>query len=126
MAIRRDDPASRPAQSFYEVVERFDGFAAVRIAAAHGAARIRFAFILRASAARCCATGNTAAGPGSRAASFVADPADDRAAARAAGPARLALAAHASARRASRSTSRPRCRPISSACWQRCANFARL
>jgi 23S rRNA pseudouridine1911/1915/1917 synthase len=31
MAIRRDDPDSRPAQSFYEVVERFDGFAAVRI-----------------------------------------------------------------------------------------------
>jgi 23S rRNA pseudouridine1911/1915/1917 synthase len=31
MAIRRDDPASRPAVSFYEVLERFDGFAAVRI-----------------------------------------------------------------------------------------------
>jgi 23S rRNA pseudouridine1911/1915/1917 synthase len=31
MAIRRDDPASRAAQSFYEVLERFDGFAAVRI-----------------------------------------------------------------------------------------------
>jgi 23S rRNA pseudouridine1911/1915/1917 synthase len=32
MAIRRDDPASRHATSFYEVVERFDGFAAVTIA----------------------------------------------------------------------------------------------
>jgi 23S rRNA pseudouridine1911/1915/1917 synthase len=35
MAIRRDDPAlsnSRPAETFYEVVERFDGFAAVRAA----------------------------------------------------------------------------------------------
>jgi 23S rRNA pseudouridine1911/1915/1917 synthase len=31
MAIRRDDPASRPAQSFYEVVRRFDGFASVRV-----------------------------------------------------------------------------------------------
>lgn len=31
MAIRRDDPRSRQAQSFYEVLERFDGFAAVRI-----------------------------------------------------------------------------------------------
>jgi 23S rRNA pseudouridine1911/1915/1917 synthase len=31
MAIRRDDPASRHAQSFYEVVERFDGFGSVRI-----------------------------------------------------------------------------------------------
>jgi 23S rRNA pseudouridine1911/1915/1917 synthase len=31
MAIRRDDPSSRPAQSFYEVRERFDGFAAVTI-----------------------------------------------------------------------------------------------
>ncbi len=31
MAVRRDGPSSRPAQSFYEVVERFDGFAAVRI-----------------------------------------------------------------------------------------------
>jgi 23S rRNA pseudouridine1911/1915/1917 synthase len=31
MAVRRDDPASRPAQSFYEVVQRFDGFAAVKI-----------------------------------------------------------------------------------------------
>ncbi len=31
MAIRRDDPSSRPARSFYEVIERFDGFAAVRI-----------------------------------------------------------------------------------------------
>lgn len=31
MAIRRDDPASRPAQSFYEVVRRFDGFASMRI-----------------------------------------------------------------------------------------------
>jgi len=31
MAIRRDDPASRPAQSFYEVIERFDGFATMRI-----------------------------------------------------------------------------------------------
>lgn len=31
MAVRRDGQSSRPAQSFYEVVERFDGFAAVRI-----------------------------------------------------------------------------------------------
>ncbi len=31
MAIRRDAPVSRTAQTFYEVVERFDGFAAVRI-----------------------------------------------------------------------------------------------
>ena len=31
MAVRRDDPNSRPAQSFYEVLERFDGFASVRI-----------------------------------------------------------------------------------------------
>src|SRR5690242_14078082 len=31
MAIRPTDPASRPAQSFYEVVERFEGFSAVRI-----------------------------------------------------------------------------------------------
>jgi 23S rRNA pseudouridine1911/1915/1917 synthase len=31
MAVRRDHPSSRPAQSFYEVVERFDGFATVRI-----------------------------------------------------------------------------------------------
>ncbi|NLF09800.1 MAG: RluA family pseudouridine synthase [Pirellulaceae bacterium] len=30
MAIRRDHPESRPAQTFYEVLERFDGFAAVR------------------------------------------------------------------------------------------------
>jgi 23S rRNA pseudouridine1911/1915/1917 synthase len=32
MAVRRDDPAGRPAQSFYEVLERFDGFASVRVA----------------------------------------------------------------------------------------------
>lgn len=32
MAIRRDHPAARPAQSFYEVERRFAGFAAVRIA----------------------------------------------------------------------------------------------
>ena len=31
MAIRRDDPASRSAQTFYEVGERFDGFAVVRV-----------------------------------------------------------------------------------------------
>lgn len=31
MAIRRDDAASRPAQTFYEVLERFDGFAALRL-----------------------------------------------------------------------------------------------
>jgi 23S rRNA pseudouridine1911/1915/1917 synthase len=31
MAIRRDDPDSRAAQSFYEVQERFDGFAALMI-----------------------------------------------------------------------------------------------
>jgi 23S rRNA pseudouridine1911/1915/1917 synthase len=31
MAIRRDHPSSRPAQTFYEVAERFDGFAAVRV-----------------------------------------------------------------------------------------------
>jgi 23S rRNA pseudouridine1911/1915/1917 synthase len=31
MAIRPDDADSRPAQTFYEVVERFDGFAAVRL-----------------------------------------------------------------------------------------------
>jgi 23S rRNA pseudouridine1911/1915/1917 synthase len=31
MAIRRNDPASRHAHSFYEVVERFDGFALVEI-----------------------------------------------------------------------------------------------
>ncbi len=29
MAIRRNDPTSRPSQTFYEVAERFDGFAAV-------------------------------------------------------------------------------------------------
>jgi 23S rRNA pseudouridine1911/1915/1917 synthase len=31
MAIRRDESSARSAQSFYEVVERFDGFAAVRV-----------------------------------------------------------------------------------------------
>jgi 23S rRNA pseudouridine1911/1915/1917 synthase len=31
MAIRRDDAESRPAQTFYEVLERFDGFAAVKL-----------------------------------------------------------------------------------------------
>ncbi len=31
MAIRRDHPESRPAQTFYEVLERFDGFAALRL-----------------------------------------------------------------------------------------------
>ena len=31
MAIRRDDSASRPAQTFYEVVERFDGYAALSV-----------------------------------------------------------------------------------------------
>jgi 23S rRNA pseudouridine1911/1915/1917 synthase len=31
MAIRRDHPESRPSQTFYEVCERFDGFAAVRV-----------------------------------------------------------------------------------------------
>ncbi|MCE5267589.1 MAG: RluA family pseudouridine synthase [Planctomycetaceae bacterium] len=31
MAIRRHNPQSRPAQTFYEVLERFDGFAAVRL-----------------------------------------------------------------------------------------------
>lgn len=31
MAIRRDDPLSRTAVSFYEVLERFDGFATLRI-----------------------------------------------------------------------------------------------
>jgi 23S rRNA pseudouridine1911/1915/1917 synthase len=31
MAIRRDDPTSRPAVTFYEVAERFDGFAAMRV-----------------------------------------------------------------------------------------------
>jgi 23S rRNA pseudouridine1911/1915/1917 synthase len=31
MAIRRDDAQSRPAQTFYEVLERFDGFAALKL-----------------------------------------------------------------------------------------------
>lgn len=31
MAIRRDDASSRPAQSFYEVLERYEGFAFLRI-----------------------------------------------------------------------------------------------
>jgi 23S rRNA pseudouridine1911/1915/1917 synthase len=31
MAIRRDHPASREAQTFYEVIERFDGFAALKV-----------------------------------------------------------------------------------------------
>jgi 23S rRNA pseudouridine1911/1915/1917 synthase len=31
MAIRRDDAESRSAQTFYEVMERFDGFAAIRL-----------------------------------------------------------------------------------------------
>ena len=31
MAIRHDHPESRPAQTFYEVQERFDGFAAIRL-----------------------------------------------------------------------------------------------
>jgi len=30
MAVRHDHPESRQAQTFYEVLERFDGFAAVR------------------------------------------------------------------------------------------------
>jgi 23S rRNA pseudouridine1911/1915/1917 synthase len=31
MAIRREESVSRPAQTFYEVLERFDGFAAVKL-----------------------------------------------------------------------------------------------
>ncbi len=31
MAIRRDTPESRPAETFYEVLERFDGFATVKL-----------------------------------------------------------------------------------------------
>jgi 23S rRNA pseudouridine1911/1915/1917 synthase len=31
MAIRHDDPESRPAQTFFEILERFEGFAAVRL-----------------------------------------------------------------------------------------------
>ncbi|MEN6404901.1 MAG: RluA family pseudouridine synthase [Thermoguttaceae bacterium] len=31
MAVRHDDAASRPAQTFYEVLERFDGFAAMKL-----------------------------------------------------------------------------------------------
>ncbi|MGH7140330.1 MAG: RluA family pseudouridine synthase, partial [Pirellulales bacterium] len=31
MAVRANHPESRPAQSFYEVIERFDGFSTVRI-----------------------------------------------------------------------------------------------
>lgn len=31
MTIRRNDPAARPAQTFFEVLERFDGLAALRI-----------------------------------------------------------------------------------------------
>lgn len=31
MAVRRDHPMSRPAESFYEVLERFDGLALVRV-----------------------------------------------------------------------------------------------
>ncbi len=31
MAIRRDHPTSRPSQTFYEVNERFNGFAALRV-----------------------------------------------------------------------------------------------
>ncbi|MBX9790696.1 MAG: RluA family pseudouridine synthase [Pirellulales bacterium] len=31
MAVRREGPGARPAESFYEVLERFPGFAAVRI-----------------------------------------------------------------------------------------------
>ena len=31
MAILRDEPASRPAQTFYQVQERFDGFATVQV-----------------------------------------------------------------------------------------------
>ena len=77
MAIRRDDPESRPAQTFYEVVERFDGFAAVRVAAEDRAARIRSASTWTTSAARCSATGNTAAAAKSRAAKSAAIPTDE-------------------------------------------------
>ncbi|KKM75432.1 hypothetical protein LCGC14_1390320 [marine sediment metagenome] len=31
MAVRRDHPTSRQAQTFYEVAERFDGFSAIRV-----------------------------------------------------------------------------------------------
>lgn len=31
MAIRRDDSRSRPARTFYEVIERFDGFSALKL-----------------------------------------------------------------------------------------------
>jgi len=43
MAIRHDDAESRPAQTYYEVLERFDGFTAVKLQP-KTAARIRFAF----------------------------------------------------------------------------------
>ncbi len=44
MAVRRDHPTSRPAQTFYEVTERFVGFAALR-ACRKRAAPTRFACI---------------------------------------------------------------------------------
>ena len=31
MAIRRNDPESRPAETFYEVDARFDGYAAIKV-----------------------------------------------------------------------------------------------
>lgn len=31
MAIRRDHPTARPAQTYYEISERFDGFAAIKV-----------------------------------------------------------------------------------------------
>ncbi len=73
MAIRPHDPSSRPAQSFYEVL------GALTVSPRCGssrtpAARTRFGFTCRASAAPFCATSSTAGGPRSRAVSCAASP----------------------------------------------------
>ena len=71
MAIRPHDPNSRPARSFYEVLS---GSTVSRPCGSSRApaGRIRYASICRASAARCCATGNMAAAPKSPAANCAA------------------------------------------------------
>ena len=59
-AILANHPSSRAAQTFYEVVERFVGYALVR-AGPRPAAPTRSASTWLTSAARCCAIGSTAA-----------------------------------------------------------------
>ena len=123
MAIRRDDPASRPAQTFYQVQERFDGFATVQVLPKTGRTHQIRVHLSHIGCPVLCDRqyGGRARSPAARSAAI-----------RTTGwcswrvrPCTRGESGWFIPPAASRSSWRPRCRLISRACWPSCGSTGR-